>query len=64
MTLCFKDDIQGCQENVAHKIHLSLAQTGGNQAPNLDYMVGVVGQSSQDWQHAPPCSNWFGACHY
>jgi len=26
--------------------------------PTLDYMVGVVGQSSQDWQWAPQSSKW------
>lgn len=40
---------------VAHTVHLSLAQTDGNQEePNPNYTGGVVGQSSQNWQ----CATW------
>lgn len=39
-----------CQENVAYAVCLSLALAVGSQKePNLDYMVRVEGQSSQDW---------------
>ena len=54
-----------CKQNIAHALHLSSARTDGSQkVPNPDYTVGVVGQSSQDWQRAPMSSNWHRAWRY
>lgn len=59
-----------CCDGVVRKmftqaIHLSSVLTGGSQKmPNLDYMVGEVGQSSQDWPCVPWSSNWYGVWHY
>ena len=54
-----------CWENVVHAIHLSAAETDGNQkVTNPDYAVGVVGYSSQDWPCAPWSSNGFGTWCY
>ena len=37
---------------------------GSQKVPDLDSVVGVVGQSSQGWQCPPLTSNWYGAWHY
>jgi len=53
------------EKHFGHAVHLSLAQTAGNQkASNRVYMMGVVGQSSQDWQCVPQYSDCYGAWHY
>ena len=41
---------------------LLLVRRDGNQESNPDYMVGVVGQSSQDGQCTPWSSKWYGPC--
>lgn len=42
-----------------------LGQTDGSQKePNLDYVMGVVGQSRQGWQRAPQSSKRYEAWHY
>jgi len=41
---------------------LLLVRRDGNQESNPDYMVGVVGQPSQDGQCTPPSSKWYGPC--
>ena len=52
-------------ENVAHAVSSSLAQTDESQkVRNPNYTVGVVGQSSWDWQCHPGLSNWYGVWHY
>lgn len=45
--------------NVAPAVHLSL--DGSQKAPNL---VGMIGQSSQDWQRTPQSSDCSGAWRY
>jgi len=60
---CFDSFV--ARENVAHAVHLSLAQADGSQKmPNVDHTVGAVGQSSQDWQRVPWSPNWYRAWCY
>ena len=41
-----------------------IVRKGSQKASNLDYMVGVLGQSSQLWQCAPQSWNWYRAWCY
>jgi hypothetical protein len=50
----------GCNDSII--VHLPSARTDGSQKESdPDYMVGVVGQSSQTLQRAPWSSNLYGA---
>ena len=46
-------------------ISLNRWKSGGlTPSPNLEYMVGMIGQFSQDLQCSPQSSNWYGAWCY
>ena len=52
-------------ENIAHAVYFSSDRTDGRKkAPKPNYTVGVVRESSQDWQCAPWSSNWYRAWRY